>query len=279
GGATDYVLKDRRDRLVSAIQRALHDGQERAERKQLEEQLRQSQKMEAIGQLAGGVAHDFNNLLAVIQGNAELALMKGAELSDQTREFLKQITDASGRAAKLTRQLLAFGRKHTIRLESLNLSDVIGNLSKMLNRIIGEDIRLRCSYEGLSFVRADAGMIEQVILNLIVNARDAMPNGGQLLVSTKMVSIDELYAQLHSEARVGQFVRLSVADTGIGIPAENLARIFEPFFTTKEVGKGTGLGLATVFGIVKQHQGWVNVSSRVGEGTTFDIFLPATEAP
>jgi two-component system, cell cycle sensor histidine kinase and response regulator CckA len=275
GGATDYVLKDKRDRLVAAVRRALHDGQERAERKQLEEQLRQSQKMEAIGQLAGGVAHDFNNLLAVIQGNAELALMRGHKVDDQTREFLKQITSASERAAKLTRQLLVFGRKHTLRLESINLTDVIGNLTKMLNRIIGEEIRLQCIYEGVSFVRADAGMIEQVVLNLIINARDAMPQGGQLVVSATTVSVDELYAQLHSEARIGQFGCLKVTDTGIGIPPENLTRIFEPFFTTKEVGKGTGLGLATVYGIVKQHQGWVNVSSRVGSGTTFEIFLPA----
>lgn len=278
GGATDYVLKDRRDRLVSAVQRALREGQERVERKHLEEQLRQSQKMEAIGQLAGGVAHDFNNLLAVIQGNAELALMRGT-IDEPTREFLKQITGASERAAKLTRQLLTFGRKHTMRLESLNLSDVIANLAKMLNRIIGEDIRLQCACEGLPFVRADAGMIEQIILNLVVNARDAMPEGGQLHISTKMVAIDELYAQSHSEAQIGQFVCLNVTDNGVGIPADDLSRIFEPFFTTKEVGKGTGLGLATVYGIVKQHQGWVNVSSRVGVGTTFEIFLPAIAAP
>ena len=278
-GATDYVLKDRRDRLVSAVQRALREGHERAERKKLEEQLRQSQKMEAIGQLAGGVAHDFNNLLAVIQGNAELALMDAAKLEPHTREFLSQITKASERAANLTRQLLAFGRKHTMRLDTVNLNDLMGNLTKMLNRIIGEDIHLECQCVGLPFVRADASMMEQVILNLVVNARDAMPEGGRLLIGTRTLSIDARGIPPHPEARTGEFVCLNVSDTGTGISPENLTRIFEPFFTTKEVGKGTGLGLATVYGIVKQHQGWVNVSSRVGIGTTFEIFLPAIRPP
>lgn len=278
-GATDYVLKDRRDRLVSAVQRALREGQERTERKKLEEQLRQSQKMEAIGQLAGGVAHDFNNLLAVIQGNAELALLDSPKLEPHIVEFLSQITKASERAANLTRQLLAFGRKHTMRLETVNLNEVIGNLTKMLNRIIGEDIHLECQFAGLPFARADAGMMEQVILNLVVNARDAMPQGGRLLIGTKTIKIDEKVVPPHPEARSGEFVYLNVSDTGTGISPENLARIFEPFFTTKEVGKGTGLGLATVYGIVKQHRGWVNVSSRLGVGTTFEIFLPAIRPP
>ena len=216
-GATDYVLKDRRDRLVAAVQRALREGQERAERKKLEEQLRQSQKMEAIGQLAGGVAHDFNNLLAVIQGNAELALMDAAKLEPHTREFLSQITKASERAANLTRQLLAFGRKHTMRLDTVNLNDLMGNLTKMLNRIIGEDIHLECQCAGLPYVRADAGMMEQVILNLVVNARDAMPEGGRLLIGTRTVSIDESVILPHPEARTGQFVCLNVSDTGTGI--------------------------------------------------------------
>ncbi len=277
-GATDYVLKDRRDRLISAVQRALREGQERLERKQLEEQLRQSQKMEAIGQLAGGVAHDFNNLLAVIQGNAELALM-ASRLDEKTREFLTEITKATDRAATLTRQLLAFGRKQALRLEPINLNDVIGNLSKMLHRVIGEDIRLQCSYSGPSFVQADVGMMEQVILNLVVNSRDAMPQGGALHIQTKAVQIGNVTFQLSSEARSGEFICLSVADTGAGIAPENLGRIFEPFFTTKEVGKGTGLGLATVYGIVKQHHGWVNVTSRLGAGTTFEVFLPATPPP
>jgi two-component system cell cycle sensor histidine kinase/response regulator CckA len=277
-GATDYVLKDRRDRLVSAVQRALREGRERAERKKLEEQLRQAQKMEAIGQLAGGVAHDFNNLLAVIQGNAELALME-SDLDGRLREFLTQITGASGRAANLTRQLLAFGRKHAMRPQPLNLNSLVANLTKMLKRIIGEDVRLECQYDSQPFVQADAGMIEQVILNLVVNARDAMPHGGQLIVTTRLIHFDETIAAAHPDARSGEFACLSVSDTGTGITPENLTHIFEPFFTTKEVGKGTGLGLATVYGIVKQHDGWVDVSSRVNEGTTFEVFLPAIKPP
>ena len=278
-GATDYVLKDRRDRLVSAVQRALREGRERAERKRLEEQLRQAQKMEAIGQLAGGVAHDFNNLLAVIQGNAELSLMTVSETDARTREFLKQITEASHRAANLTRQLLAFSRKQTVRLETVNLKTLIANLTKMLNRIIGEDIRLHCHYEGESFVQADAGMMEQIIVNLVVNSRDAMPHGGRLQISIKNVCIDETFDPAHPEARSGDFACLNVTDTGSGIAPENMARIFEPFFTTKEVGKGTGLGLATVYGIVKQHNGWVSVSSEVGKGTTFEVLLPSAKSP
>ena len=274
-GATDYVLKDRRDRLISAVQRALREGKERIERKKLEEQLRQAQKMEAIGQLAGGVAHDFNNLLAVIQGNAELAMMTVDK--QQMREFIKQIIDASGRAANLTRQLLAFGRKHNMRLDNLNLREVIHHLTKMLNRIIGEDIHLHCDAEAPLFVHADVTMMEQILLNLVVNARDAMPQGGQLQIATRAVRFDAQALSAHPDARAGDFVCLTVSDTGTGIAPEHMAHIFEPFFTTKEVGKGTGLGLATVYGIVKQHQGWVGVKSQVGKGTTFEIFLPAIE--
>ena len=278
-GATDYVIKDRRDRLVPAIERALREGRERVERKRLEEQLRQAQKMEAIGQLAGGVAHDFNNLLAVIQGNAEVATMVLDKSDRRTRELLTQITEASRRAANLTRQLLTFSRRQTVRLESVNLSYLIANLTKMLNRIIGEDIRSECRCEGKAFVWADAGMLEQVILNLVVNSRDAMPKGGHLEISTKDVRIDEASVPAHPAARAGEFVCLRVADTGTGIAPENMSRIFEPFFTTKEVGKGTGLGLATVYGIVNQHQGWVGVSSKLGEGTAFEVFLPTVPSP
>jgi two-component system cell cycle sensor histidine kinase/response regulator CckA len=277
GGATDYVLKDRRERLVSAVQRALRERQERIERRKLEEQLRQSQKMDAIGQLAGGVAHDFNNILTVIQGNAELALKSDQQLNQLTRDFLIQITKASERAAKLTRQLLAFGRKSSVQLESLKLEEVIGNLTKMLDRIVGEDIRLECHCSGQSYIRGDAGMMEQVLLNLVVNARDAMPQGGRVTITAQSVTIGEKTTQAHAEARSGEFVCLSVRDNGTGIAPENLSRIFEPFFTTKEVGKGTGLGLATVYGIVKQHQGWINVQSQLGEGTVFEIFLPAVQ--
>jgi two-component system cell cycle sensor histidine kinase/response regulator CckA len=279
-GATDYVLKDHRDRLITAVRRALREAQEQTERKHLEAQLRQAQKMEAIGQLAGGVAHDFNNLLAVIRGNAELALMQGESLGDQVRENLTQITAASERAANLTRQLLAFGRKQALRPQPLNVKDVVKNLTKMLQRIIGEDVSLECEFgKAPLFVQADAGMLDQIILNLVVNSRDAMPKGGRLLITGKKIGADEAALHPREEASGGEFICLTVSDTGGGITPENLPHIFEPFFTTKEVGKGTGLGLATVYGIVKQHGGWIELASRVGEGTTFKIFLPAISAP
>ena len=249
-------------------------------RKQLEYQLRQSQKMDAIGQLAGGVAHDFNNMLAVIRGNAELLLMDRDLHTPATTDGLKQITAASERAANLTRQLLAFGRKQLMQSQPLVLNQVIADLTKMLKRIIGEDIDLQCRYaEPLPFVKADAGMIEQVLLNLSVNARDAMPRGGRLLITTGTASFDAAQARNHLDARAGDFVCLTVGDDGTGIAPEHLPRIFEPFFTTKEVGKGTGLGLATVYGIVQQHLGWIEVASRPGAGATFKIFLPAIAPP
>jgi two-component system cell cycle sensor histidine kinase/response regulator CckA len=279
-GATDYVLKDRRERLVSAVRRALRESHERAERKRLEEQLRQAQKMEAIGQLASGVAHDFNNLLAVIKLNVDLAVMVDQKIDEQVRENLKQINTAVDRAAGLTRQLLAFSRKQAMRPQSVNLVEVMKNLKKMLDRIIGEDIALQCSHgRHLPYVHADVGMIEQVLLNLVVNARDAMPEGGDLVISTKKLRVNSEHIPPGGDFAAGDFICLRVSDTGCGIPPENLARIFEPFFTTKEAGKGTGLGLATVYGIVKQHGGWIRVSSRMGVGTIFRIFLPAIEPP
>jgi PAS domain S-box-containing protein len=250
------------------------------EKKRLEGQLRQAQKMEGIGQLAGGVAHDFNNMLAVIRGNADLLLMDEECHSPQTSDCLKQIARAAERAAALTRQLLIFSRKQEMQFQPLVLNALVQNLTKMLQRVIREDIRLECRYaDELPFVQADPGMMEQVLLNLVVNARDAMPGGGHLLITTEGVSFDAAYAQTNPNARAGRFVCLSVSDTGTGIAPECLGRVFEPFFTTKEPGKGTGLGLATVYGIVKQHQGWVEVSSLVGAGTTFKVFLPAIPAP
>jgi signal transduction histidine kinase/ActR/RegA family two-component response regulator len=243
-----------------------------------QEQLRQSQKLEAIGQLAGGVAHDFNNLLAVIRGNADLAKMLGKGLSAEVAECLTQIIGASERAANLTRQLLAFSRKQMMQSRPANLNDVMVNFTKMLQRIIGEHIDLQCHFtSGLPPVQADIGMIEQVLANLVVNARDAMPEGGRLLISTDQISFQEGDNLSHPEARAGHFVCMAVKDTGVGIAPEHLPHIFEPFFTTKETGKGTGLGLATVYGIVKQHQGWIEVSSQVGLGSTFKMFLPALQ--
>lgn len=245
-----------------------------------QEQLRQFQKMEAVGQLAGGVAHDFNNLLVVIRGNAELLLMQADKQSPQNQDCLRQITSAAERAANLTRQLLAFSRKQVMQSQHLLLNDVVANLTKMLKRLIGENIELQCRYAaGLPFVQADPGMLEQVLINLVVNARDAMPRGGDLCISTDHVSVDELYAAGQPDARPGDFVCLSVKDSGSGIAPEHLAHIFEPFFTTKPVGKGTGLGLATVYGIAKQHQGWVEVLSQPAEGAEFRLLLPAVGQP
>ena len=246
------------------------------ERKTVEEQLRQSQKMEAVGQLAGGVAHDFNNMLAVIRGNAELLLMDEEHCPVEVREGLAQVLEASDQAANLTFQLLAFSRKHVLQPEPLMLNDVVVNLIKMLKRLIGENIDLQCHYAAsLPHVHADPGMMGQVLLNLVVNARDAMPEGGQLRVATEQIRLDKARAELNPEARAGEFVCVKVSDTGTGIAPEILPHIFEPFFTTKEIGKGTGLGLATVYGIVQQHQGWVEVASQVGSGTTFKVCLPA----
>jgi PAS domain S-box-containing protein len=245
--------------------------------KQRKEQLHQARKMEAIGQLAGGIAHDFNNLLTVIHGNVQLVLMDESQLKEETRQCLKQVTEATERAADLTRQLLTFGRKQVVQFQPLNLNRVISSFTKMLKRVIGEHITLQCRCaEDLPSANADVGMIEQILLNLIVNARDAMPEGGSIIITTEAVGIDASHAETHPEAQIGEFVCIAVSDTGMGIYPEYLPRIFEPFFTTKEAGKGTGFGLATVYGIVKQHRGWIEVSSQVGNGTTFKIFIPAS---
>ncbi|MCX7867836.1 MAG: PAS domain S-box protein [Limisphaera sp.] len=244
------------------------------EQRRLEEQLRHAQKMEAIGQLAGGVAHDFNNLLTVIQGNATLLLSAG-NLPPAHWHAAHQISQAAERAANLTRQLLTFSRRQVLQPRTLDLNELVHQLSRMLGRVLGEDIVLRLQFSREpAWVMADPGMLEQVVLNLVVNARDAMPEGGQLDVSVRIVEVTPEHLERNPQARPGPAVELSVTDTGCGIPPENLKRIFEPFFTTKEVGKGTGLGLATVYGIVEQHQGWIEVESRVGEGSTFRVFLP-----
>lgn len=249
------------------------------ERLSLEARLHHAQKMESVGQLAAGVAHDFNNILTVIQGQADLVLAEKNLLPEMT-DSLTQIRLAAERAANLTRQLLTFSRRQLMQLKVLNLDEVIGNVAKMLRRILGEHIVLELHLAPrLPPIHADLGMMEQIIVNLSVNGRDAMPNGGHLTISTETADIDERYARHNPEARAGRFVRLRVADTGCGMDATTLSRLFEPFFTTKEIGKGTGLGLATVYGIVKQHQGWVEVQSEVGRGATFTVFLPASADP
>jgi len=245
------------------------------EQRLLEDKLRQSQKMESVGLLAGGIAHDFNNLLTVMGCHVDM-LLDTDQFSGDTGESLREIQAATQRAANLTRQLLAFSRRQVMRPGNLDLNELAGSLMKLLTRTLGEHIAVEVNHApDLPAVFVDRGMIEQVIMNLAVNARDAMPNGGQLAFSTSVREIDTAQAQQHPEARPGRFVCLTVADTGSGIAAEHLPHIFEPFFTTKEVGKGTGLGLATVYGIIKQHEGWMEVDSRVGRGTTFLLFLPA----
>ena len=246
------------------------------DRLNLEAQLRQAQKMESVGQLAAGVAHDFNNILTIIQGHAGL-LGAAPALSAELGESARQIGLAAERAANLTRQLLMFSRKQLLQPQLLNLNDVITNLAKMLRALAGEHVTVkRHAADDLPAVNADPGMMEQVLVNLAVNARDAMARGGTLTIRTALADVDPAYAQSHPDARGGHFVCLSVTDTGHGMDAATQARIFEPFFTTKEIGKGTGLGLATVYGIIKQHQGWIEVESEVGRGTTFKVFLPVS---
>jgi len=244
-------------------------------RQELETQLLQAQKMEAIGQLAGGVAHDFNNVLTVVIGYARL-LLDRETLPPDVVGPLTQIFTAGTRAANLTRQLLLFSRKQAVNRRAVDLNQIAGDIAEMLHRLIGEHIKLKLALSPDPCpAEADAGMIEQVLMNLAVNARDAMLDGGTLTVASEHVTIADPAGYRHPAARPGNFVCLSVRDTGCGIPPENLQRIFEPFFTTKEAGSGTGLGLATVFGIVQQHQGWIELESAVGVGTCFRILLPA----
>ncbi|HZM02239.1 MAG TPA: response regulator [Candidatus Saccharimonadales bacterium] len=245
------------------------------ERVNLEAQLRQSQKLESIGQLAAGIAHDFNNILTIVGGYSTM-LLEEKLVEGPAREPVEQIALATQRAVNLTRQLLLFSRKQVMQPSPLDLNDVIGSVTKFLRRILGADIRLHFNYSPhLPAIHGDAGMIEQIILNLAVNARDAMPRGGSLTIGTNTIEINAQHTRVNSEANTGAYVCLRISDTGLGIPPETLSHIFEPFFTTKEVGRGTGLGLATVYGIVKQHQGWVEVLSEPGKGSTFRVFLPA----
>jgi PAS domain S-box-containing protein len=263
---------------------AIHDISERKEAERLhaslEAQLRHAQKMEAVGQLAAGVAHDFNNVLTVIQGNA--LLLRGEPLTPLERTTtLDQIVEAAQRAANLTRQLLTFSRRQLTQSRAVDLNEVVGHLTRLLQRLIGEHIALESHYAaGGAPVRADTGLIEQALINLAVNSRDAMPDGGKLTLTTAAVTLDEAAASLNPLARPGEFIRLTVRDTGSGVAPEHLPRLFEPFFTTKDIGKGTGLGLATVFAIVQQHKGWIEVESTVGLGTSFHLYLPRlTGAP
>ena len=247
------------------------------ERKQLENQFLQSQKMETVGRLAGGIAHDFNNLLTVLSGYAQLSL-QGVGENDPIKGNLEEIKKATEKAAGLTHQLLAFSRRQILDMKVIDLNAVLMDLDKMLRRIIGEDIELKTILaEDLGRVKTDRGQIEQVILNLVVNARDAMPKGGKLLLETSNIEFDEDYVRHHIGAKRGWYILLSVSDTGCGMPPDVREHIFEPFFTTKKKGEGTGLGLSTVYGIIKQSGGNIWVYSEINQGTTFKIYLPRVE--
>lgn len=249
------------------------------DRRALEAQLQQAMKMEAIGRLAGGVAHDFNNLLTAISGNLELALLD-LDPTSRVAASLQEARRASDSAASLTRQLLTFSRKQIVDPRPTDLNGLIANLQKMLGRVIGEDIALRTSLAaGLRPVMIDPAQFEHVVANLAVNARDAMPRGGVLVVETANVEVDERFCERQPGMRPGPFVMLAVSDTGEGMPDEVKAHLFEPFFTTKPIGRGTGLGLATIFGAVKQAGGTIDVTSEIGRGTTFRIYLPAVDGP
>jgi two-component system, cell cycle sensor histidine kinase and response regulator CckA len=288
-GASDYVLKDNLSRLAAAIRRELAEAEanrlrreaERVRREaegRLELQLVQAQKMEAVGLLAGGVAHDFNNLVTAIRGYGELALRR-MEPQSPLRHYVEEIVKAGDRAAGLTRQLLAFSRKQLLQPRVLDLRAVVDEVQGLLHRLIGEDIELVTIHApALGPVRADPVQMEQVLMNLAINARDAMAQGGRLTIETADVDLEQPAVRQGVAVAAGRYVRITVRDTGHGMDAETQARAFEPFFTTKEVGKGTGLGLATVYGIVKQSGGFVWVDSEPGRGTTFEICLPRADA-
>jgi two-component system cell cycle sensor histidine kinase/response regulator CckA len=278
-GATDYVLKERLTRLAPAVRRAMHEVEERAERRRLEAQFIEAQKMEVIGQLAAGVAHDFNNLLAIIMGYSEM-IMTEISSSGPLQPYIEAIRHASDRAAGLTRQLLVFSRKQTVHPVVLEFNEVVKDLDKMLRRIVDENITLAIiPGDDTGRVKADSGYLGQVLMNLVVNARDAMPHGGKLTIATDNVTLDAGNADLAPAAKPGDYVRLSVSDTGTGMTEEVKARLFEAFFTTKPKGKGTGLGLATCQTIVGQCGGHIVVASEPGKGTTFQIYFPRVEQP
>ncbi|HET9402769.1 MAG TPA: response regulator [Candidatus Acidoferrales bacterium] len=275
-GAHDYVMKGNLTRLLPAIRRELEDARLRREHKEAEQRMRQLEKFEAIGQLAGGIAHDFNNVIGAIQGWAQLGLDE-SQANNRASKYFQSIRDQSQRAADLTRQLLAYARRQVLEPRNTDLNRLVSETVALLRRVIGAQIEVKLDLASEpQITRTDPAQIEQVLMNLCLNARDAMPNGGRLNIETSTVQLDASFCAQRKYLQPGEYILLVVSDTGTGMDEATQARIFEPFFTTKEVGKGTGLGLATVFGIVKQHSGAIEVESKLGRGTAFRVYLPAS---
>ncbi|MGA2740603.1 MAG: response regulator [Bryobacteraceae bacterium] len=277
-GAADYIRRNHLSRLGVTVSREMSQAEGRRERSRLEQQFRQAQKMDAVGRLAGGVAHDFNNLLTVITGYAEL-LLASAGMDAAQRTALHEIQRAAERGGSLTHQLLAFSRGQPFMPRTVHLNTLIVNMQRMLSRLIGEDVELiTVAAAEPATILTDPGQLEQVVMNVVVNARDAMPGGGKLIIETANARVDQSYAGPNVDLKPGAYVVLAISDTGMGMDAETVTHLFEPFFTTKSPGKGTGLGLATAYGIVKQSGGAISVYSEPGRGTTVKIYLPSAEA-
>lgn len=274
-GAQDYLMKGHLQRLIPAIERELRECKQRRERVRLDQRMQHLERFEAIGQLAGGIAHDFNNVIGAVLGWARLGIEESSSHS-AFRDRFEKIHDEADRAARLTAQLLAFARRQVLQPKYLSLNDSISGMASLLQTAVGGHIAIETVLDpDLDIIRADPSQIEQVVMNLCLNARDAMPSGGKLAIETRNTNITEDFCRIHSDVTPGKYSLLMVSDTGTGMDSETVARIFEPFFTTKELGRGTGLGLATVYGIVKQHEGFINVHSEPGEGTTFWVYFPA----
>jgi signal transduction histidine kinase len=278
-GAQDYLIKGALQRFLPAVEREIREVAQRRERKRLEVQVLTLQKFEAIGRLAGGIAHDFNNIIGAILGWAEMGL-EDEQAGVRAKERFVKITDQARRATKLTAQILAFARRQVLQPRKLNLNASVDDVTSLLHKLIGDRVEIRVlPASDLRVTMADPAQIEQILMNLCLNARDAMPERGTLIIETRNVDLEEEHLRTEPEAHPGPYVLLSVSDTGIGMDQATIDRIFEPFFTTKEMGRGTGLGLATVYGIVKQHGGFIRVYSEPGRGTAFRLYFPGSEGP
>ena len=275
-GAQDYLMKGHLQRLLPAVERELHECNERRERGRLAQRMQHLERFEAIGQLAGGIAHDFNNVIGAVLGWARMGIEE-SPLQPAARDRFQKIHDEADRAARLTAQLLAFARRQVLQPKYFSLNDCVSGMMSLLQTAVGGHISIETLLSTpLDAIRADPTQIERVIMNLCLNARDAMPSGGKLVIETRNTEVTGDFCRIHSDGVPGKYALLMVSDTGTGMDAETEGRIFEPFFTTKELGRGTGLGLATVYGIVRQHEGFINVHSELGQGTTFWVYLPAT---